>query len=69
MIALAIIGIGSDNVIGVKPDHAARVDLGDLEKHLEESLSSQRAVFAVVAIIGYAHLSKAFGFVSSINSL
>jgi hypothetical protein len=68
MIAIAIIGIGSDNVIGVKPDHAARVDLGDLEKHLEESLSSQRAVYAVVAIIGYAYLSKAFGFVSSIDS-
>jgi hypothetical protein len=68
MIAIAIIGIGSDNVIGVKPDHAARVDLGDLEKHLEESLSSQRAVYAVVAIIGYANLSTALGCVSGVDS-
>lgn len=63
MIGTAIVGIGSDNVVGVKADYAARLDLEDLEKHLEESLSEQRAVYAVVAIIGYAHLSKGVGFV------
>jgi glutamate/tyrosine decarboxylase-like PLP-dependent enzyme len=68
MIPAAIIGIGSKNVVGIKPDEAARVDLDDLEKHLEESLSSQRAVYAVVAIIGYAHVSKRLGFVSSADS-
>ena len=51
---LAIAGIGSENVI----DHGARVDLTDLEKRLEDSLKNQRAVYAVVAIIGFVLLSK-----------
>ncbi len=33
-------------------DHGARVDLTDLEKHLQASLDGKQAVYAVVAIIG-----------------
>ena len=48
----AVTGIGSDNVIGIAVDNGARVDLVDLEKHLQASLDNQQAVYAVVAIIG-----------------
>ena len=49
---LAVAGIGSDNVIGVPVDRAARVDLDELDKKLKESLENERPVYAVVAIIG-----------------
>lgn len=45
-------GIGSDNVIGVPVDKAARVDVAELDKKLKESLEKERPVYAVVAIIG-----------------
>lgn len=48
----AISGIGSDNIIGIKVDNAARVDIKDLEARLEENLKNKQAVLAVVAIIG-----------------
>lgn len=48
----AIAGIGSGNIIGIKVDHAARVDLTDLEAKLNEHLRDFRAVYAVVAVIG-----------------
>ncbi|KAF3001603.1 hypothetical protein E8E14_005800 [Neopestalotiopsis sp. 37M] len=48
----AVAGIGSDNVIGIPVDNAARVDLDELEKKLQESLENERPVYAVVAIIG-----------------
>ncbi|KAF9636665.1 pyridoxal-dependent decarboxylase domain protein [Lasiodiplodia theobromae] len=48
----AIAGIGSGNIIGIKVDHAARVDLTDLEAKLNEHLRDCRAVYAVVAVIG-----------------
>ncbi|KAL8700488.1 MAG: hypothetical protein Q9224_000947 [Gallowayella concinna] len=48
----AIAGIGSDNVVGIAPDIEARLDLNDLDKHLQASLEKQQAVYAVVAIIG-----------------
>ena len=49
---LAVAGIGSDNVIGIKVDHGARVDLKDLEDKLNDSLTKEQAIYAVVAIIG-----------------
>ncbi|KAI9872353.1 MAG: hypothetical protein M1830_001743 [Pleopsidium flavum] len=48
----AIAGIGSDNVVGIEVDNGARVDLANLEKHLQASLDNQQAVYAVVAFIG-----------------
>ncbi|KAF9895355.1 hypothetical protein FE257_000259 [Aspergillus nanangensis] len=48
----AMIGIGSDNVIGIDIDHRACVDLPTLETHLQQCLDTQQAVYAVVAIIG-----------------
>jgi hypothetical protein len=48
----AITGIGSDNVVGIPVDHAARISIEELEKKLEESLVNEQAVYAVVAIIG-----------------
>lgn len=52
LICLAITGIGSENMIGIKVDNEARVDLTDLVAKLEESLENEQAVYAVVAIIG-----------------
>ncbi|KAL8725702.1 MAG: hypothetical protein Q9181_006313, partial [Wetmoreana brouardii] len=43
---------GSDNVVGIAPDIEARLDLEDLDKHLQASLERQQAVYTVVAIIG-----------------
>ncbi|KAL9592084.1 MAG: hypothetical protein Q9179_007074, partial [Wetmoreana sp. 5 TL-2023] len=43
---------GSDNVVGIAPDIEARLDLDDLNKHLQASLERKQAVYAVVAIIG-----------------
>ncbi|KAK6080365.1 pyridoxal-dependent decarboxylase domain protein [Seiridium cupressi] len=48
----AVAGIGSDNVVGIPVDNAARVDLEGLEKKLEENLQKKHPVLAVVAIIG-----------------
>ncbi|KAL8918120.1 MAG: hypothetical protein Q9208_007562 [Pyrenodesmia sp. 3 TL-2023] len=48
----AIAGIGSNNVVGIAPDMEARLDLQDLEKHLQASVETQQAVYAVVAICG-----------------
>jgi glutamate/tyrosine decarboxylase-like PLP-dependent enzyme len=39
-------------VVGIPVDRAARVDLEELEKRLEESLENEQPVLAVVAIIG-----------------
>lgn len=50
--SLAIAGIGSDNVVGIAPDFEARLDLGELDKRLQESVDAQQSVYAVVAIIG-----------------
>lgn len=48
----AITGIGSGNVIGVQVDNGARLDVGALEKHLQDCVDNKQAVYAVVAIIG-----------------
>ncbi|KAL0768837.1 hypothetical protein CaCOL14_008145 [Colletotrichum acutatum] len=48
----AISGLGSDNVIGIPVDAGARLDLGVLEKKLQENLDKGQPVYAVVAIIG-----------------
>ncbi|KAK1446929.1 hypothetical protein CCUS01_02488 [Colletotrichum cuscutae] len=48
----AISGLGSDNVIGIPVDAGARLDLGALEKKLQENLDKRQPVYAVVAIIG-----------------
>ncbi|KAL3465417.1 pyridoxal-dependent decarboxylase conserved domain protein [Aspergillus heterothallicus] len=48
----AIAGIGSENMIGVQVDAEARVDLVDLVAKLDECLRTERAVYAVVAVIG-----------------
>ena len=38
--------------MGVKLDHGARVDIGALREQLQDSLDHQKAVYAVVAIVG-----------------
>ncbi|KAK4225958.1 pyridoxal phosphate-dependent transferase [Podospora fimiseda] len=48
----AIMGIGSENTISVGVDNEARVDMGQLERLLEERLAKQQAVYTVVAVIG-----------------
>lgn len=48
----AITGIGADNIVGVKLDHGARVDISALRRQLQDSLDQQKAVYAVVAIVG-----------------
>lgn len=48
----AIAGIGSENVIGIKVDNGARLDIEALEEKLDISLKEKQPVFAVVAIIG-----------------
>lgn len=49
---IAVTGIGSENCIGLPIDHGARVKVDELEKYLAKSLGEERAVYAVVAIIG-----------------
>ncbi|OHE97321.1 hypothetical protein CORC01_07376 [Colletotrichum orchidophilum] len=48
----AISGLGSDNVVGIPVDAAARLDLGALEKALQQSLDNKQPVYGVVAIVG-----------------
>lgn len=48
----AIAGLGSDNVIGIPVDNAARLDINELEKRLEECLTNEHPIFAVVSIMG-----------------
>ncbi|KAI9373196.1 pyridoxal-dependent decarboxylase conserved domain protein [Aspergillus egyptiacus] len=48
----AVAGIGSENMVGIKVDAEARVDLVDLVAKLEQCLREQQAVYAVVAVIG-----------------
>ena len=45
----AVTGIGSANIVGVKVDHGARVDLSDLEAKLQHCLDNEIAVYAVEA--------------------
>jgi glutamate/tyrosine decarboxylase-like PLP-dependent enzyme len=47
-----VAGIGSENMFGVQVDAEARVDLVDLVCKLEQCLREERAVYAVVAVIG-----------------
>ncbi|KAG9499668.1 hypothetical protein J7337_008127 [Fusarium musae] len=49
---VAIAGLGSGNVIGVDVNNAAQIDIKVLEKHLQDCVETETAVFAVVAIIG-----------------
>ncbi|KAK4186014.1 pyridoxal phosphate-dependent transferase [Podospora australis] len=48
----AIMGIGSGNAVSVGVDNNARVDMVRLEHLLNESLSQERPVYSVVAVIG-----------------
>ena len=48
----AVMGIGSDYMIGVEVDHGARVNLDDLRSKLQACLDKRQPVYAVVAIIG-----------------
>ncbi|KAK3381197.1 pyridoxal phosphate-dependent transferase, partial [Podospora didyma] len=48
----AIVGIGSENIVSVPIDNSGRIDIGQLEKRLEENLKSQTAVLGAVAVIG-----------------
>lgn len=48
----AVTGIGRENVIELKVDEDARLDILDLEEKLETHLSEKRALYAVVAIVG-----------------
>ena len=45
-------GIGSHNIVGVKIDRGARLDIGDLRAKLQKSLDEKIPVYAVVAIVG-----------------
>lgn len=49
---LAIAGIGSANVVDVPVDLAARMDPRKLDKMLAKALKEERAIYAVVAIMG-----------------
>ncbi|KAI0264692.1 PLP-dependent transferase [Gloeopeniophorella convolvens] len=48
----SILGIGSDNCVNVPVDNEAHIDLKKLHQALEERLTRQQAVYAVVAVIG-----------------
>ncbi|KAL0066449.1 hypothetical protein AAF712_006491 [Marasmius tenuissimus] len=48
----AILGIGKGNVIELRVDDDARLDIGHLKDQLEKHLEEKRPVYAVVAIIG-----------------
>ncbi|KAK1215772.1 hypothetical protein PQX77_021610 [Marasmius sp. AFHP31] len=48
----AILGIGKGNVIELRVDDDARLDIGHLKDQLEKHLTDKRPVYAVVAIIG-----------------
>ncbi|KAK7754117.1 hypothetical protein SLS62_003963 [Diatrype stigma] len=61
----AISGIGSGNIIGIKVDNAARVNIKDLDDRLEDNLNKKQAVLAVVAIMG----STEEGAVDPLNSI
>ncbi|TFK69899.1 PLP-dependent transferase [Pluteus cervinus] len=49
---LAVTGIASGNIIGLKVDNDARLDIKDLRKTLDQCLKEERAIYAVVAILG-----------------
>ncbi|GKU09335.1 unnamed protein product, partial [Fusarium langsethiae] len=49
---VAIAGLGSGNVFGVDVTNSAQMDIKILENELHKCVKDQRAVFAVVAIIG-----------------
>ncbi|KXJ85791.1 pyridoxal phosphate-dependent transferase [Microdochium bolleyi] len=61
----AIAGIGSDNVVGIAVNDAARIDIEALEKELETRRLAGQAVYAVVAIMG----STEEGAVDSLSSI
>jgi glutamate/tyrosine decarboxylase-like PLP-dependent enzyme len=50
--AVAVLGLGADNLINVAVDLDARMDLDDLRRHLDRCLVTQRPVIAVVAVLG-----------------
>lgn len=49
---LALTGIGSENAINIAVDHNARMNIENLRKYLEECITSERAIYQVVAVIG-----------------
>ncbi|KAM7198694.1 Pyridoxal phosphate-dependent transferase [Naviculisporaceae sp. PSN 640] len=48
----AVMGLGSENLVKVDVDDAARIDIDKLREHLTKCLEEQRPVYAVVAVIG-----------------
>ncbi|KAH8432758.1 pyridoxal phosphate-dependent decarboxylase family protein [Aspergillus melleus] len=60
-----VIGIGSNNMVGIEVDLKGRVDIEMLETHLHRCLERQRAIYAVVAIIG----STEVGAVDSLSKI
>ncbi|KAF8543506.1 pyridoxal phosphate-dependent transferase [Trichophaea hybrida] len=48
----AITGIGSSNMIGVKVDNEAALDLSHLKETLEEHLKNEQGIYCVIAIVG-----------------
>jgi len=50
----AVTGIGSENLLNIRVDHAARMDMTDLRAQLDECLNARphRAIYMVTAIIG-----------------
>lgn len=49
---IAIVGIGSKNLIPVPVDDAARMDINKLKEKLKQCVEKRQAVYAVVAIMG-----------------
>lgn len=49
---LAVLGIGSKNLLNVEVDKQARMDIDALDKMLDDCLNSQTAVYQVIAVIG-----------------
>lgn len=48
----AIVGLGSSNMISIKVDNRARMDIDDLEQWLQKCLTDKIPLFNVVVIIG-----------------
>ena len=50
--AVALLGLGSNNLIDIPVDLDARLDIDELRKQLDECLEDEQPVVAVVAVIG-----------------
>ncbi|KAI9038294.1 pyridoxal phosphate-dependent decarboxylase family protein [Aspergillus affinis] len=56
-----VLGIGSNNVVGIEVDLKGRVDLEMLQMHLHGCLERKQAIYAVIAIIGSTEVGAVDG--------